>query len=146
MNGQSDCLICDKHNGIDHEPPGGYIYMGEYFAVCHAPVSTGPLGTLLIESRRHLLDYTSMSSEALAAYGPLLRRVYNALRELTDAERIYQVAMIDGVPHFHCWLVPRRPNDTIKGVKFLAMDLSCRPKDAKAITEKLRAVLNSPNT
>jgi len=141
MNPKPDCLICDKHKGIAHQPPGGYIYMGEYFAVCHAPVNTGPLGTLLIEARRHLLDYADMIPAELAAYGPLLQRVYRALRQLTSAERIYQVAMIDGVPHFHCWLVPRLPADTVKGIKFLAMDLSCTIEDAEILAKQLRDAL-----
>jgi diadenosine tetraphosphate (Ap4A) HIT family hydrolase len=140
MNDTSSCLICEKHKGISHHPPGGYIYTGEFFAVCHAPVNAGPLGTLLIESRRHVLDYASMTPQELAALGPLLQCVYSALRELTVAERIYQVAMVDGVPHFHCWLVPRRPNDTAKGLKFLAMDLSCDTADAEQLVQRLRAL------
>jgi diadenosine tetraphosphate (Ap4A) HIT family hydrolase len=140
LNAQSDCLICDKQRGITHQPPGGYIYTGEYFAVCHAPVNTGPLGTLFIEARRHVLDYASMTPQELATIGPLLQRVYRALRQLTGAERIYQVAMIDGVPHFHCWLVPRRPSDTIKGVNFLALDLSCEIADAEQLVLHMRAM------
>jgi diadenosine tetraphosphate (Ap4A) HIT family hydrolase len=141
MNTSSNCLICDKHKGIAHQPPGGYIYLGKYFAVCHAPVGSGPLGTLFIESRRHVLDYASMTPQELTALGPLLQRVYRALRELTGAERIYQVAMIDGVPHFHCWLVPRRSSDMIKGVKFLAMDLSCDIVDAEQVVQRMRDAL-----
>ncbi len=139
-NNSNPCLICEKHKGTSHNPPGGYIYTGEFFAVCHAPVSAGPLGTLLIESRRHVLDYASMTPQELAALAPLLQRVYSALRELSGAERIYQVSMVDGVPHFHCWLVPRRPNDTAKGVKFLAMDLSCDMADAERFVERMRAM------
>ena len=141
MHVKPDCLICDKQRGIAHHPPGGYIYTGDFFTVCHAPVNTGPLGTLFIESRRHFLDYASMTPQELAALGPLLQRVYRALRELTDAERIYQVAMIDGVPHFHCWLVPRRSSDTVKGIKFLAMDVSCEAADAEQLVNALSAKL-----
>jgi len=141
LDDKETCLICDKHAGIAHHPPGGYISMGEHFALCHAPVNTGPLGTLFIESRRHFIDYASMNPAELAAYGPLLQRVYRALRALTEAERIYQVAMIDGVPHFHCWLVPRRKTDTIKGIKFLGMDHKCKKEDAEGIAEQLREML-----
>ncbi len=145
MNTLSKCLICDKDKGIAHHPPGGYIYLGECFAICHAPVNSGPLGTLLIESRRHFLDYASMTHQELAGIGPLLQRVYRALRELTGAERIYQAAMIDGISHFHCWLVPRRKSDATKGVRFLAMDLSCNPDEAAALAKQLRGMFNSPN-
>jgi len=141
MNPNQNCLICEKHRGFSHHPPGGYILMGEHFAVCHAPVNSGPLGTLFIEARRHLLDYADMTPAELAALGPLLQRVYRALRQLTGAERIYQVAMIDGVPHFHCWLVPRRPSDIVKGIKFLAMDLSCTIVDAERLAKQMRDAL-----
>jgi hypothetical protein len=47
------CFICDKHEGKEATPPGGYIYEDAYRMVCHAPGKLGPLGTLFIESKRH---------------------------------------------------------------------------------------------
>jgi len=141
MGKEDGCLICEKHTGIAYHPPGGYIYKGRYFAVCHAPLNAGPAGTLFIESRRHLLDYTEMNTDELAAYGPLLKRVYTHLRAVTGAERIYQVAMIDGVAHFHCWLVPRRRSDTVKGIRFLAMDLVCTEEAAESVADQMRILL-----
>ena len=51
-----------------------------HWLVCHAPVDKGPLGTLFIESRRHFLDFAEANDEELAAYGPLLKKVYAALK------------------------------------------------------------------
>ena len=137
MNEKKDCLICAKHAGVSHLPPGGMIYEGKHFSVCHAPPETGPLGTLFIEANRHIIDYAEMSLDELAAYGKLIGIVYRELKTATGAERVYQVTMVDGVPHFHTWLVPRRPSDE-KGIKFLTKDFQCDPIEAADLAAQLR--------
>lgn len=106
--------------------------------VCHAPVNMGPLGTLLIESKRHFLDYAEMTTEETATLTPLKKKIYNILRTNTDAERIYQVSMMDGAPHLHIWLVPRGREIPERGLKFLSRDDSCSDEEAAALSEKLR--------
>src|SRR5215208_1732220 len=133
-----NCFICRKHNGQEAAPPGGYIYEDEHWMVCHAPVKLGPLGTLFIESRRHFLDYAEMTDEESASLGNVMRNIYQALRLHTDAERIYQVTLMEGVPHFHFWLVPHQKDNIEKGMKFLASDDSCRQEDASALADRLR--------
>jgi diadenosine tetraphosphate (Ap4A) HIT family hydrolase len=114
-----NCFICHKHDGLESAPPGGYIYEDPHWMVCHAPVNLAPLGTLFIESRRHFLDYSEMTVEEAASLGNLLKLVYGALKEHTEAERIYQLATMEGQPHLHMWLVPRRKDVTERGLKFL---------------------------
>ena len=132
------CFICSKHNGQEATPPGGYIYEDEHWMICHAPGKLGPLGTLFIESKRHFLDYAEMTDEESASLGNVMRKIYYALKLHTEAERIYQVTLIDGVPHFHSWLVPHRKEDTEKGMKFLARDDYCSEEDAGMLASKLR--------
>ena len=135
------CFLCGKHTGQETAPPGGYIYEDAHWMVCHAPEKLGPLGTLFVESRRHFLDYAEMTEEESSSLGSVMRKIYLALRLHTDAERIYQVTLMDGVPHFHSWLVPRRKGDTERGMKFLARDDSCTEEDAIALANKLREAL-----
>jgi len=135
------CFICRKHNGQEAALPGGYIYEDEYWMVCHAPGKLGPLGTLFIQSKRHFLDYAEMTDEESTSLGNVMRRTYHALRTRTDAERIYQVTLMEGVPHFHSWLVPHRKDDSERGMKFLARDDSCSEEDAIALANKLRATM-----
>jgi len=135
-----DCFLCQKHKGEIAPPPGGYIYAGTHWLVCHAPVDKGPLGTLFIEARRHFLDYSEANGEELAEYGPLLKKVYAALKSTTGAERVYQVVFVEGIPHFHAWLVPRREGDE-KGVPFIAKDIVCEQVDAENLVEEMRKVL-----
>jgi len=136
------CFICRKHNGQEAVPPGGYIYEDEHWMVCHAPAEMGPLGTLFIESKRHFLDFAEMTDEESASLGNVMRKIYQALKAHTNAERIYQVTLIDGVPHFHSWLVPRRKDDIERGMKFLARDDSCSEADAMVLAEKVRGKMN----
>ena len=135
------CFICRKHKGIEPTPPGGYIYEDERWMVCHAPGKLGPLGTLFIESKRHFLDYAEMTDEESTSLGNVMRKIYHALRLHTSAERIYQVTLMDGVPHFHSWLVPHRKDDAERGMKFLARDDSCDEEDAIALAKKLREAM-----
>jgi len=137
-----NCFICRKHNGQEAAPPGGYIYEDEHWMVCHAPVSTGPLGTLFIESKRHFLDFAEFNEDEQTSYGKLAKRLTAVLKQLTDAERTYHVSMVEGVPHFHVWLVPRMKDISEHGVDFLARDDSCSEEDAIALANKLREMMS----
>src|SRR5215212_5917188 len=135
------CFLCRKHNGLEAAPPGGYIYEDEHWMVCHAGPHMGPLGTLFIESKRHFLDFAEFNEAEQASYGALAKRISAALKQLTNAERIYHLSMVEGVPHFHVWLVPRTKDISEHGVAFLARDDSCSAEDASALAVKLREKL-----
>jgi len=135
------CFLCRKHAGKEAVPPGGYIYEDAHWMVCHAPGKLGPLGTLFIESRRHFLDYSEMTPEEAASLGNVLKKIYSALRMHTGAERIYQVTLIEGIPHFHSWFVPRRKEDVERGMKFLTRDDSCSDEEASVLAAKLRETM-----
>ncbi len=111
--------------------------------VCHAPVDRGPLGTLFIESRRHVLDFEDFNEEECLSFASLTKRLYTILRPMMSAQRIYQVSMMEGVPHFHAWLIPRTPDVAEKGVKFLAKDLTCNESAARDLAAALRAALQT---
>ncbi len=106
--------------------------------VCHASGKLGPLGTLFIESKRHFLDYAEMTEEESASLGRVLKKVFSALRQNMDVERIYQLTTMEGQPHFHSWLVPRGKDVAERGLKFLARDDSCSDEEAALLADKLR--------
>jgi diadenosine tetraphosphate (Ap4A) HIT family hydrolase len=82
-----------------------------------------------------------MTNDESASLGHIIRNVYRALRLHTEAERIYQVTLIDGIPHFHSWLVPHRKEDPEKGMKFLARDDTCSEEVATALANRLREAM-----
>ena len=135
------CSICHKHTGLEPSPPGGYIYEDEHWMVCHAPGKLGPLGTLFIESKRHFLDYAEMTDEESASLGNVMKKIYHALKLHRDAERVYQVTLIDKVPHFHSWLFAHRKDDAEKGMKFLMQDASCSDEEAAELANVLREAM-----
>jgi diadenosine tetraphosphate (Ap4A) HIT family hydrolase len=132
-----ECFLCQKHTGKIASPPGGYIYKDPHWWVCHAPVDKGPLGTLFIESQRHFLDFSDALPDEMATYGPLLKKLYVELKFIVGAERIYQVIMLEGVPHFHAWLVPRSKEIPERGIQFLEKDFACNESDAKKMSKAL---------
>jgi diadenosine tetraphosphate (Ap4A) HIT family hydrolase len=135
------CFICRKHAGLEEAPPGGYIYSDEHWRVCHAPANMAVPGQLFIESRRHFLDFAQMTATESASFGLLLPRLFAAGKAATGAERIYALAMIDGVPHFHFWLVPLTADAASRGLAFLAEDHACTDEEAAAAAAALRARL-----
>ena len=61
---RSDCNICRKQDDLktgsgllDAPRPGGYVVDGEHFLVEHAPLQESSAGTVIVEARRHLLDF-----------------------------------------------------------------------------------------
>src|SRR5574340_13736 len=139
-----NCFLCRKHDGLDAQPPGGYIPQNAHWLVCHAPVTRGPLGTLFIESRRHILDFGDFDDGEAATFSSTLRQIYAALRLLLQPQRIYLLSVMEGIPHFHAWIVPRRPQDTERGVEFLAKDLRCSEVEAADVSAVLRSTLGAP--
>ncbi|BFT72429.1 HIT family protein [Paenibacillus sp. P36] len=136
------CFICDKHNGVSNQPPGGYIYEDEHWMVCHFPTEQSVLGQLLIESKRHFLDFSEMTDEEARTYGYLVKKLYSTLKEITGAERVYSLVTIDGVPHFHAHFIPRMGQSTTKGIKFITQEKSCEVKDVTELVKKLIAKFN----
>jgi diadenosine tetraphosphate (Ap4A) HIT family hydrolase len=140
---RADCFICRKHARQEAAPPGGYLYEDAQFLVCHAPAAMAVPGTLIVESRRHLLDFTEMTPEETASYGPVLGKLYAAIKRAIGAERVYTLITLEGAAHFHSWLVPRAPEVQARGVAYLADDLQCTEDEAIAAREAIRAALAS---
>lgn len=135
------CFICQKHAGNVALPPGGYVYEDEWWQVAHAPLEEGGPGTLIVESKRHFLDFAEMYSLEAQTYGVLLRRLYRALYRVTGARRIYAVMLLEGVPHFHVWLIPQPAGSDRRGLDYLAGTHTTSREQALKIVRQLRRVL-----
>jgi diadenosine tetraphosphate (Ap4A) HIT family hydrolase len=98
----------------------------------------GSNGTLLVESRRHFLDFGAMRENEGKELTGILRRLFPAMKKATGAERIYSVAMMDGVPHFHLWLVPRKRGERLRGVSYLASEQT--PPTLDDVEETVRLI------
>lgn len=111
---RSDRNICRKQDGLttgsellDVPRPGGYIVQREHFLAEHAPLRSSSAGTVIVEARRHVLDFGDMNPDELAELGSVLHRLVPAVKAATGVQRVYFLALMERAPHFHLWLVPK---------------------------------------
>jgi diadenosine tetraphosphate (Ap4A) HIT family hydrolase len=144
---RSDCNICRKQDGLktgsellDVPRPGGYIVEGEHFLVEHAPLQESSAGTVIVEARRHLLDFGEMTPAELAEFGSTLHRLVPAVKAATGVQRVYFLALMERAPHFHLWLVPKKNEGELRGVAYLAQEppLTTSYSAAEAMSRKIR--------
>ena len=149
---RSDCNICRKQDDLktgsallDAPRPGGYIVEGEHFLVEHAPLQESSAGTVIVEARRHLLDFGEMTPTESAELGPVLHRLVPAIKAATGVERVYYLALMERAAHFHLWLVPKKDEGNLRGVDYLAQrpPLTASRSEAEAIAKKIRATFEA---
>jgi diadenosine tetraphosphate (Ap4A) HIT family hydrolase len=140
-----DCLICARQgDGRYHEGSvGGNVYEDERWYAYHAPPAIATLGQLFLVSKRHFLDFAEMAPDEAARFGPLLTRLCTAIKQTVDAERVYVQVTIEGVPHFHAWLIPRPTDVALRGSAFVSSARFCSEEDALAVVEQLRQALTT---
>jgi diadenosine tetraphosphate (Ap4A) HIT family hydrolase len=128
---------------LDAPIPGGYVVEGENFLVEHAPLQESSAGTVIVEARRHLLDFGEMTPTESAELGSVLHRLVPAVKAATGVERVYYLALMERAAHFHLWLVPKKDEGDLRGVDYLAQrpPLSASYTDAEAMSRKIRAEL-----
>src|SRR6202142_841047 len=124
---RSDCHICLKQDGVktgsallDAPRPGGYIVESALFVAEHGPLQESSAGTVILEARRHLLDFGEMTPAELAEVGSVLNRLVPAIKAATGVQRVYFLALMEHSPHFHLWLVPKKNEGDLRGVDYLA--------------------------
>jgi diadenosine tetraphosphate (Ap4A) HIT family hydrolase len=147
---RSDCNICRQQDGVktgsallDAPRPSGYIVEGEHFLVEHAPLASASAGTVIVQARRHLLDFGDKTPTESAELGSVLHRLVPAIKAATGVERVYYLALMERVAHFHLWLVPKKNVGDLRGVEYLAQQppLTASLSDAEAMSQKIRAEL-----
>jgi hypothetical protein len=138
----NECYYCRRQRtGVD-APPGGWLIDDDLWLVGHGPAAMSLAGSLRIESKRHFIDFAGMTDAEATSFGPLLARLYAAMRPATGAERIHLVATMDYQPHFHAWLYPRPAAQPLRGTGFLHQDMSCGQADAEAAAAGIRLQLH----
>jgi diadenosine tetraphosphate (Ap4A) HIT family hydrolase len=144
---RSDCNICRKQDDVktgsellDAPRPGGYIVERELFVAEHAPLQSSSAGTVIVEARRHLLDFGEMTPEELAELGSILHSLVPGVKAATGVQRVYFLALMERAPHFHLWLVPKKDEGDLRGADYLAQrpPLTSSFDDAAAMSRKIR--------
>lgn len=135
------CFFCRKWAGLEGEPLGGYVHRDDRWIANHAGPSSGQRGTLIVSSRRHFLDVTTMTREESATFRDVERRLIRAIKEVTGADRVYTVAMMANVPHFHTWFIPQHHGSALKAVELLASERRSSDEEVRVTADRIRDAL-----
>lgn len=139
---ESDCWFCtDPH---PEPPPGGWLLEDRLWRAGHTPAAYSCAGTVVLESRRHVLDACGFDEEEAASYGAVLGRLVGAIRRATGAERVYQWSTMDKHPHFHLWLLPWWPTASSRGPAYLTDTIfsGCAEEEALEAARSITAALD----
>ena len=77
-----------------------------------------------------------------AELGSILHRLVPAVKAATRVERVYFLALMERVAHFHLWLVPKQnEGPPLRGVDYLAQQppLTASQSAAEAMSRKIQA-------
>jgi diadenosine tetraphosphate (Ap4A) HIT family hydrolase len=83
-----------------------WIWRGDGWAATVSPGTDVP-GWIVVSTEDHVEGLWSLTSEQAASFGPVARRLSDAIRSATNAECVYLVALGESQPHFHFLLAAR---------------------------------------
>ena len=61
-----------------------------------------------------------MTPAESAELGSVLHLLVPAIKAATGVQRVYYLALMERVAHFHLWLVPKKDEGDLRGVEYLA--------------------------
>lgn len=99
------CLICHLDDAADE----AVVFRGQDWACEVAPGFEVP-GWYFLRLRRHALGWGELAPHELAAFGPVVRELMDALEAAFDAPAHYLMTFGEAYPHFH-GVVTVRPDD-----------------------------------
>ena len=144
----TECSLCALATDAD-----GVVYYDDTWLVRSISSTPAVAGWLILQARRHVADPSELDATEAASFGPTVQRFAEALREITGALRVYIGSLNEGIPHFHCHLLPRlpeMPNNAVGWNAFALSDLARRgevradPKEVSRVLAALRERSASP--
>jgi len=96
---------------------------------------------VIVEARRHLLDFGEMAPTESAELGSILHQLVPPIKAATGLQRVYCLAVMERAPHFHLWLVPKRNEGELRGVAYLEQQppLTASFSEAEELPRRIRA-------
>jgi hypothetical protein len=82
-----------------------------------------------------------MTADEATSFGVVMRSLYAALKQVVQAERVYSSITLEGIPHFHVWIVPRGKEEAARGWDFLTSARCCSKEAASTVAAQLRTLL-----
>jgi diadenosine tetraphosphate (Ap4A) HIT family hydrolase len=102
------CLTCRFNRG-EIATPGGTIYRDALWCLEHMGESIPIEGWLVLKPMRHVEAFADLSEEEAVAFGPLTRRITQAMTEVLRPVKIYLSMFMEAqaFAHLHVHLIPR---------------------------------------
>jgi histidine triad (HIT) family protein len=141
-----NCLFCDIQSG-QTPSVGGPVYEDELVYAHHfyAEDRVNYLGHLIVETKRHTPDFTTLTPAEAQAVGLLIARLSGAIKTCTGAEKVYAEFYGEVTPHLHVHLMARYPETPEAYLRWNVTDWPDAPRanadDVAALCEQLRATL-----
>ena len=132
------CAYCAEGESEAPKPFGGVIAADEQWLVTTGDPAATVAGALRITSRRHFIHFADMTAAEVTGFAALLVRLDEALRAVTDAERVHLVSTRDRFEHFHAWLYPHSADHPLRGTEFLNAPQRSDPGEALAVANAVR--------
>jgi diadenosine tetraphosphate (Ap4A) HIT family hydrolase len=108
-----DCALC---RGAEGDPALNRVEVWSD-ELWRLSTSVGPgdptPGFSYLEPLRHIPHVEDLSGEEAATFGTVLARCCAALKQATDAERVYVYVFGGGIPHLHVHLAPHTTGDAL---------------------------------
>lgn len=105
------CPFCRQQQG---EVPvvGGVLYEDHHVYACHLQREGEPtyLGSVQVETKRHVPTYAELTEDEARALGLLVSRISRALKVCTGVEHVYVYFFGEVIPHLHTFVVARYPD------------------------------------
>jgi diadenosine tetraphosphate (Ap4A) HIT family hydrolase len=140
MTEVSSCQLCQVAASGE-----GILFQDDTWLVRSISSTPAVAGWLILQARRHVADPSEFDATEAATFGPTVQRFAHLLREVTGALRIYIGSLNEGIPHFHCHLLPRlpvMPNNAVGWNAFGLSDLA-RRGEVLAEPEEVARVLDA---
>jgi diadenosine tetraphosphate (Ap4A) HIT family hydrolase len=95
------------------------------------------LGFSYLEPVRHVPHIEDLDGDEATTFGPVIARVSRALKEATDAERVWIYVFGGGIPHLHLHMAPHRTGDALNAAIIRGeMDEEKLPSGATRMTSR----------
>jgi histidine triad (HIT) family protein len=108
-NSKITCAICDKSltTSFLHDEKIAEIGPWTLAHINSAPQGLPTKGHLMIESNRHICDYSEMSEDEAKHLGIAIQHGSRLLKQHVAAQHVYLFRINDLVAHLHFHLIPR---------------------------------------
>ena len=111
MTSNHDCMVCQKHQDI--KTFTDVIAERDGWILTHFPFiadEKAAKGHLILETKRHIIDLSEMTTEEAKGMGELAQFGVQQLKTKLSAEHVYMFRINDKVAHLHVHLIPRYSN------------------------------------